>query len=355
MSLKELCREPVSWLDGTGPRSDLVLSSRVRLARNLMGRPFPHQATEGQGTEVHDLVTGALPACPRLAEAAVWELESLTDWGRRVLVERHLASPRLGSGRGRRSAVAGPGGVGLLVNEEDHLRIQSVVSGFHLQSALDSATGMDRELEDALDYATSDRHGYLTACPTNTGTGMRASALVHLPGLVLTGEMKKVHQAVGEMGMVVRGWFGEGSRVVGDYYQISNQRTLGRSEDDLVAELDRVVERVLELELEARERVVDAKPQRRRIEDRIHRSRSILAVARMLTVEQAMACVSDVWLGKWMGRFEDVSGSALHRWTVFAQPAHLGFEAEALPESEEAQWLRAREARRWFGESSPAQ
>jgi len=226
-----------------------------------------------------------------------------------------------------------------------------VTSGFHLSEALERAVETEVRLEQKLEFAASERHGYLTACPTNVGTGLRASVLLHLPGLVLSGEVKRLHAAVTEMGMVARGWFGEGSRVVGDFHQLSNQRTLGPTEEHAVEELEKVAERVLELELDARERLVADRTRRREVEDRVHRSRALLGHARLLTVDQAMACVSDVRLGKWMGRFDDVDDAALNRLTVFAQPAHLARAAERLPDREEARWQRARLARRWFGRS----
>lgn len=337
------------WLDASGDRSDLVLSSRVRLARDLRGCPFPHRANRGEQSEAFDIVSQAACATPELHDATAWDLEELSEWERRLLVERHLASRRLLNGTGRRGIVAATDeSLSVAINEEDHVRIQAVTSGLDLDHALSQAAALDRALEASLSFAVSPEYGYLTACPTNVGTGLRASVLVHLAGLVLSNEVKRVHQAVGEMGVVVRGWFGEGSRALGDYYQISNQRTLGRPEAETVEELERVVLRVIELELEARERILDDGARRRRVEDRIHRSRALLGSARLLTVDQAMACASDVRLGKWMGRFDETSNATLNHFGLAIQPAHLGREKGEVPDAEEAEWLRARVARKAF-------
>lgn len=366
MTARELAEARVNWLEDDGPRRDIVLSSRVRLARNLEGRPFPHMAGIDEAARVLADVTAAAaaldagPARPPAAggdggsalPGAAWNLEELNAWERQILQERSLATPRLVAGIGPRGVRLAAGGrVHVMINEEDHLRIQTVEPGLQLERALAAAIDADRRLEARLAYAATGTHGYLTACPSNAGTGIRASVLLHLPGLVLSREIKRVHAAVGEMGMVARGAFGEGSRALGDCLQLSNQRTLGLSEEDAVEALERVAHRVLQLESDARERLVEDAGRRRRLEDRIHRSRAILGEARLLTVEQAMACASDVRLGKWLGRFEETGHDVLSRFLVFAQPAHLGRTEERLPDPDEAAWRRARLARQWFGRS----
>lgn len=339
------------WLDGTGPSGDVVLSSRVRLARNLGTSVFPHRADDARLSRAFDAVAAAVRASSGLGRADVWDLDELTPWDRRLLIERHLATTRLAEGRGRRGVCVAPGErLGLMINEEDHLRIQSVVSGFDLATALRGAVELDAELETRLDYAVSPERGYLTSCPTNVGTGMRASVLVHLPGLMLAGEIRKVHRAVGEMGMVVRGWFGEGSHALGDFHQVSNQRKLGPTEEEIVEELGKVCRRILELETEARERLVASTSRRRRIEDRIHRSWSVLRAARLLTVEAVMSCASDVRLGKWTGLFEEVPTEKLNRLALWTQPAHLGRVEGKVLAGDEADWARARLVRTEFAE-----
>jgi protein arginine kinase len=326
-----------------------MLSSRVRLARNLEGRRFPHRADEEERRAVFSEVAGACKKAPSLGGAQLWDLEALPARDRRIFLERHLASHHLVNASGARGVVVGRGEAqAVMVNEEDHLRIQSVASGLNLPKALAEAVLIDRELETKLAYALSKRRGYLTACPTNVGTGLRASVLIHLPALTLASEVKKVHRAVNEMGMVVRGWFGEGSGSLGDCYQVSNQRTLGRTEEELVEELERVARRVLALETEAREKLRESECRRRRIEDRIHRAYATLRSARLMSVEQVMACASDVRLGKWFGFFDAVPTPLLNRLALFCQPAHLGRRAGRNLEGDEANWVRAEWVRSEF-------
>ena len=355
MKPAELTLQVADWLAGDGPSADVVLSSRVRLARNLAGTPFPHRAAPEALERTFETVSTSLRGAAALGRPDVWGLEDLSTWDRRVLVERHLATPRLVEGRR-------PGGVcvaagerlAVMIHEEDHLRIQSVASGLDVASALAGAVALDRQLEESLEFAVSPDRGYLTACPTNVGTGMRASVLVHLPGLVLAGEIRKVHRAVAEMGMAVRGWFGEGSRALGDFHQISNQRKLGWTEEETADNLVRVCRRILELESEARERLVEDRSRRRRMEDRIFRSYGTLRTARLMTVESVMACASDLRLGRWMNFFESLPPERLNRLALRVQPAHLGRQEGRILEGEEAEWARARLVRAEFAEI-PAQ
>ena len=343
----DLVGAPPAWLDGSGAESGIVLSSRVRLARNLVGTAFPHRADSLEASRDFDRITEAVSRCDSLGEASVFDFSSMDMRERRILVERHLASPRLERAQGSRGVVVGPAEIrAVMVNEEDHVRIQALASGLDLNTALQSVVELDRELEEELEYAACERWGYLTACPTNVGTGLRASAQLHLSGLVLAGEMKRVHRAVGEMGMAVRGWFGEGSRALGDLYQVSNQRTLGATEEESVEALERVVRRVLELESEARARLSEPGSGRRRLTDRICRSWATLRSARLLSDDQAMACLSDARVARWLGLLE-IEERDLNRVSLLCLPAHLG-EKEGEPlAGEEADSLRAKSLRAW--------
>jgi len=341
LTVEQLAAGLGTWMDGTGPESGIVLSSRIRLARNVGREPFPHRADEVRQAEMFEDVADALRAAPALAGGEIWNLEELSRVHRRVCVERHLASVRLAGGSGARGVALSSGeGLGAMINEEDHLRIQSMVSGLNLTGALAAAVRLDLELEELLDFAVSPERGYVTACPTNAGTGLRGSVLIHLPALVLAGEIKKVHRAVGEMGMAVRGWFGEGSHVLGDFYQLSNQRTLGRTEEEVAAEVGAVARRVLELETEARERLRGSRSRWRRVEDRIFRAWGTLRSARLLTVEQLMACASDVRLGAWLG-LVGVTPERLNRLAFFGQPGHLAVRFGPEIEGEDVSWARA--------------
>ena len=354
MTLEELAGATAGWLSGRGPDAEIIASSRVRLARNLAGVPFPHRAASEVRSATYDRVVEAVASTTALGSATPWNLADLEAADRRLLVERHLASPRLEKGEGPRGVVFAAGeSIGVQINEEDHVRIQSVTSGFDLQRALAGAVELDRDLESRLDFAVSDHIGYLTACPTNVGTGMRASILIHLPALVLANEVKKVHRAVGEMGLAVRGWFGEGSGALGDFYQLSNQRTLGRTEEEAIVDLTRVMERVREIEIEARQRLQSSGSRSRKIEDRVHRSLGTLRHARLLTVEQLMACVSDVRLGQWMGMLEPLSVEDLNSALLLSQPAHLARRLGRTLDEGEERWERANWVRARLGEGEP--
>jgi len=346
MTLRDLAERPAAWMTAEGPHGDIVLSSRVRLARDLRDVPFPNRADDVARTRLFRTVTDACAGAEGLEDAVPWNLDELRPAEREVFVERHLASRDLAAGAGARGLVVGaPETLSVMVNEEDHLRIQSVTPGLNPAYSLERASALDRALESRLEYAVDERLGYLTACPSNVGTGLRASVLIHLPALVLAGEIRKVHRAVGGMGLAVRGWFGEGSAALGDYYQLSNQRTLGRPEEEIVAELTRITERVLELEMQARQRLRDAPSARIRVEDRVFRSWGTLLHARLLSVEQLMSCASDLRLGRWLGVL-DVPGEQLTRLAFFGQRGHLGARCERTLDGDEearerADWVRS--------------
>jgi len=333
-------------MGGEGPHGDVVVSSRVRLARDLRGVPFPNRADDVARTRAFRRVTEACAGVPGLEDADTWNLDALRSADRDLFVERHLASRDLAAGAGARGLVVGKDEThSVMINEEDHVRIQSVTSGLNPAYSLERAVEMDRALEGRLEYAVDDRLGYLTACPSNVGTGLRASVLIHLPALVLAGEVRKVHRAVAGMGLAVRGWFGEGSAALGDFYQLSNQRTLGSPEEDVVSRLTKIAQRVLELEMNARERLRDAPARRLRVEDRVFRSWGTLLHARLLSVEQLMSCASDLRLGRWLGVL-DVPADRLTRLAIFGQRGHLGARCgKSLDGDEEAreraEWVRS--------------
>jgi protein arginine kinase len=340
--VRALAERMTAWLDGSGPESAVVLSSRVRLARNLRGVPFPQRASDVDRSSVFTSVSKAAGEIEMLRSLRIWNVDELQARERNLLVERHLVSPNLLHGDGARGLmVRDDERLGIMVNEEDHLRLQSVASGLDLDAALAGAVELDRELEGRLPFATSRERGYLTACPTNVGTGMRASVLLHLPALVLVGEVKKVHRAVGELGMTVRGWFGEGSAALGDYYQLSNQKTLGKTEPESCQELLRVTRRVIALETEARAKLRDSAETMRRLEDRVGRSWGILKFARLLNVEQVMAAASDLRLGRSLGLAPSVSDRTLNRVLLFCQPAHLEERLGGSWSGDEESWMRA--------------
>ena len=247
----------VAWLDASGESSDIVLSTRIRLARNVEGFAFTPRARDGERLRVLAQVRDASAQLPALAEHVTVRVDELDDTDRLLLLERHLVSRELAGLDAQHPVRSGAALVlgrdaSLMINEEDHLRLQALRSGFQVDEAWATVSRLDRELGAAVPYSFHDEFGYLTACPTNTGTGMRASVLIHLPGLVLTKEIAKVLAGLQQMGLTYRGLYGEGSEVVGNFFQISNQTTLGRTEEDLLDHLQRVVRHVIEREAEAR-------------------------------------------------------------------------------------------------------
>jgi protein arginine kinase len=315
------------WLEASGPHSDIVLSTRVRLARNLQGRAFGSRARAGEREEILAQVRSAVAETPLLRSGGVLEVGRLSRLTRQVLLERHLISRELAGGDNENppsgsALVTSPGEqVGVLVNEEDHLRLQTLMSGLRLREAFQTVDDLDEELGARLPFAYHHEFGYLTSCPTNAGTGLRASILVHLPGLVLTKEIGKVLQGISQVGLTFRGLYGEGSEVVGNFFQISNQTTLGKSEEDLVDHLQKIVHRVIEFETHARSVLLRDAPAV--IEDKIWRAYGLLRYARSITFDEVMNLLSGVRLGVSMNLLPGLRVYTLNKIMIYTQSAHL--------------------------------
>jgi protein arginine kinase len=338
----------VSWLDASGPHADIVLSTRIRLARNVEGFAFTTRARDGERLRVLSQVRAALDAVPALSGSLAYRVDELGATDRLLLHERHLVSKELAGLDAQHPVRAGAAvflgdGLGVMVNEEDHLRLQSLRSGFALREAFGAVDRADRELGARVPFAFHAEFGFLTACPTNTGTGMRASVLIHLPGLVLTKEIGKVLAGLQSMGLTYRGLYGEGSEVVGNFFQISNQTTLGRSEDELIDHLGRVVRHVIEREEEARR--VLLRDAGYIIEDKLWRAYGTLRYARSLTFDEAMNYLSGVRLAVGLKLISGLSVYTLNKLLIFSQAAHLAYaEGRSLSESD-ANLARARYVR----------
>jgi len=241
----------MTWLDASGPESHIVLSTRVRLARNLSGLSFTVRSPEAEREKVLEMVLSAGRQTRQLKDGALFRMDALQRSERQVLHERHLVSKELAGlereGQIRRgAALLISGDTGVMINEEDHLRLQCLKSGLALVPAYSDLERLDADLGARVPFAFHPEFGYLTACPTNAGTGLRASVLIHLPGLVLTKEIAKVLQGLSQVGLTFRGLYGEGSEVVGNFFQLSNQTTLGKSEEDLLDQLGKIVRQVIE-------------------------------------------------------------------------------------------------------------
>lgn len=335
---------PCEWIRGDGPDADVVLSSRVRLARNLAGLPFPGKSSPAQRARLIEMVRPVLGALPE--RRAVWiDLHDRPTFDRTLLVERHLISKQLARGRSRPADASQPDApapepdkgpspdpravvvsvderLAVMVNEEDHLRIQVIRSGMALAQAWRDADAADDWIERHLDLAYSPRYGFVTACPTNLGTGLRMSVMMHLPALRMTGEIEKVKRAAADMNLAVRGYYGEHSDAAGDFYQISNQVTLGKSEAIILRELqDEIIPRVIDYERHARATLRASR--RSFLEDQVFRARGMLASARLLSTEEAMQGLSLLRLGSVTGLITSPDQKTIAQLMLQVQPAHL--------------------------------
>jgi protein arginine kinase len=317
----------LDWLDASGPHADVVLSTRVRLARNLQGHRFGPRARDEDHRAVLSAAREAAEAVPLLREGSAYDIGRMGTEERRILLERHLVSSELvGGATGSPPSYAAlllssAESVGVMVNEEDHLRLQSLLSGFRLGEAWRLADRLDEEMGSRLPFAFHSEFGFLTSCPTNVGTGLRASVLMHLPGLVLTQEIAKVLQGISQVGLTFRGLYGEGSEVVGNFFQISNQTTLGKTEEDLIDHLQKMVQQVVHYESRARAVLLrDARPV---IEDKVWRAYGLLRYARSISFDEVMNLLSGVRLGVSLKLLPWPSVFTLNQIMIFSQSAHL--------------------------------
>lgn len=345
----------VGWLDASGQHSDIVLSTRIRLARNVEGFAYTGRARDGERLRVLAQVREAVSTVEAFRESVLFRVDEMAPADRSLLHERHLVSKELAGLDAQHplrtgAAVFLSDSLGVMVNEEDHLRLQALRSGFALHEAFAEIDRLDRDLGARVQYAFHTEFGFLTACPTNVGTGMRASVLIHLPGLVLTKEIGRVLAGLQQMGLTYRGLYGEGSEVVGNYFQISNQTTLGRSEEELLELLVRVVGHVIEREEEARR--VLLRDAGYIIEDKLWRAYGTLRYARSLTFDEAMNYLSGVRLAVGLKLIAGLSVYTLNKLLIFSQAAHLA-HAEGRPLTEsETNLARARYVRRALEEEA---
>lgn len=322
MDLDALTRTSGEWLRGTGPESDVVVSSRIRLARNVADFPFSTRLDEQTRAEIESLLRDKVESLSSAQELEYVDVSSLSSLDRQFLVERQLISREHAEAHGARGACIGRHeNVSLMINEEDHLRLQVLRSGYALDDCWSEINRIDDELQETISFAFSDEFGYLTSCPTNVGTGMRVSVMLHLPALVLTKEIQKVFQAMHKMNLAVRGLYGEGSQAMGDFYQISNQQTLGKSEEQILDEVKRVVPDILGYERKARTALV--KENRQRLHDTVSRAFGILSSARQITSEETMQLLSSVRMGINLGLVDDIEISSVNELFIHTQPAHL--------------------------------
>lgn len=322
MKVDDLVNNTGEWMKGTGPCSDIVVSSRVRLARNLASCKFPLSANEEEKMEIYEQITAAIEKNCGNDSLHIIDLNEASTIDKRFLVERHLISKEHEEEDGKRAvAISEDEAIAIMINEEDHLRLQSLKSGLQLDPAFSTLDDIDNKLSGTLQFAYDDELGYLTACPTNVGTGLRASVMLHLPALVITRHLEKAFRAISKLNLAVRGLYGEGTEAHGDFYQISNQITIGRSEDDILGDLRVVIDQVVAYERSARQGLMGKEIIK--LEDRFWRSYGILQNARIISSEEVMRHLSAVRLGLHLGIIEDIDLPTLNEMFIFSQPAHL--------------------------------
>jgi len=323
LKLSDLTNHAGEWLRGSGPMSEIVISSRIRLARNVAGSPFLSRASRHQRqhleTKIRDIILGSQISTQTLYV----DLDSAPEIDRTLLVERHLISKPHAAAEGARGVAIGEDEtVSIMVNEEDHLRIQVLRSGLQLEEAWEQINQIDDRLESKLDWAFHPRFGYLTACPTNVGTGIRVSVMLHLPALKLTGEIEKVFRAAKDMRLAVRGLYGEGTEATGDFYQISNQTTLGKSEEEIISDFKhQVIPKIIDYEHHARRTLLNDRTVA--LDDKVCRALGILRSARLLASEETLFLLSHLRMGVNLGRVKDIDLRTLNELFLLTQPAHL--------------------------------
>ncbi len=340
MDLHAFLVPPAETARRKGPYDRIVLSSRVRLARNLKDAPFPGWAKKPERIRLLDLIRPAVEALPDMKDSFSEGMESLSTLDKQILVERHLIS--------REHAIKSAGS-GLvfnreetfcfMINEEDHLRMQALRPGLQLRQAWNAIDQADSLLEKKLEYAFSPELGYLTACPTNLGTGIRVSAMLHLPGLVLAEQITPIIQSVNKLGLAVRGLYGEGTEALGNVFQVSNQMTLGESETAIVERLEKVLAQIIEHEENARATLLEKKA--KMVYNHIGRAYGILANAHSISSKETMNLLSLMRLGIDMSLFPAVDRSLVDELFILTQPAHLQKQHSEKLTAEERDLLRA--------------
>ncbi|MDB9741713.1 protein arginine kinase [Akkermansiaceae bacterium] len=340
MRFATLLKNPADWMEAKNIDNSIVVSSRVRLARNVSGYAFPGWSEKKQRVELTDKICQSLETLGVMKNGFSHEFSDLSQLQKQVLVERHLISRELAArGEGAAAVIDRKQRISIMVNEEDHLRMQSIYAGLNIKKAYKVLSKVDTDLETKLTFAFDKDLGYITACPTNLGTGMRASAMLHLPGLSMSGQLSKVLNGISKIGLAVRGIFGEGTESIGYLFQISNQSTLGESEESIIDRLDTVLYQVMQHEQNAREKNLQDNSQK--VIDEIGRSYGLLKYSHLMDSKEAYKHVSIVRLGAATGFFDPNIIKACDNWLLDIQPAHLQLHAKKELDSNERDFIRA--------------
>ncbi len=337
---EELINKSGKWINSKGPDSDVVISSRVRLARNIGGFVFPQLLRDQDYEKIFAQVKKAAAKSKALKNAHIVSINQLDDIDRYLLVERHLISyDHAAADRKRAVIFSKDESISVMVNEEDHLRMQVILPGIQLQECWRKLDTLDTELERELAFAFSPEAGYLTACPTNTGTGLRASMMVHLPALVISKDINKILQRMNQLGLVVRGFYGEGIEIRTAFFQISNQISLSQTESEIIVNIERITRQIMENEHKARASLF--KTNKAKIEDNIWRAYGLLKSARTISFEEAITLLSSLRLGAETGIIK-VKLKTINELLISAQPGHIQ-RISGKPMPEEARDIKRAE------------
>jgi protein arginine kinase len=348
MKINDLLNHGSEWLKGTGPNSDIVISSRIRLARNLNRQPFPHWANKKQSEQVADAIIEAAGRVGDLKQTTTFKLAELDAVDKQFLVERHLMSHDHAQKTDSKAVIIDNEEIiSIMVNEEDHMRMQVMQSGFNLYETWGIASKIDDNLAKELPYAFLPDWGYLTACPTNTGTGMRGSVMLHLPALVMTRQIDRVLAAIAKLSFNTRGLYGEGTQALGNFFQISNQVSLGHSEDEIIGNINGIIRQIIEQEHQARELMFSKN--RALLEDKINRSFGILKSAYIISSQETIELLSLVRLGQDLGLIKHIDRAKINDLFITTQPAHLQKIENKKLSSEERDVKRAELIRKRLG------
>lgn len=341
---EEMAKKPATWLLGKGEESLVVISTRVRLARNIAGCKYPPSADDETKEKIVGYFDSTVTRSDLFDDDNYYKSADVNRLDKNFLVERHLLSPVFLNGDDTKAFfLAEDERVSIMVNEEDHLRVQGLSAGLAPHDSYSLALKYEAEVGKHLEFDYDQDFGFLTTCPTNVGTGMRASVLIHLPGLVLTKEIDKVINRITRSGLIVRGFYGEGSDVLGNLFQISNQNTLGLSEDEILNHIERVTEEIVESEAQARQRLMDDAADM--IEDKIWRAYGILQHARVLTSDEVMNLLSAVRLGHAMKIIDFIDVSLINEILLLSQPAHLQKYYDQEMDAQKRDFVRAQMVR----------
>jgi len=322
MKINDLLQHSSEWLKGSGPHSDIVISSRIRLARNLDILPFPHWANKKQSEDSLRAIEQAITRVDMLKDTTLFKLADLDSIDKQFLVERHLMSYEHAQKADSKAVLVDSTEViSIMVNEEDHVRMQVMQSGLNLFEAWRLVNRLDDSLAKELPFAFVADWGYLTACPTNTGTAMRGSVMLHLPALVMTRQINRVLAAIAKLSFTTRGLYGEGTQATGNFFQISNQVSLGHNEEEIIENINALIRQMIEQEAQARQALLSKG--RAMLEDRISRSFGILKSAHIISSEETTELLSMLRLGCDLDIIKDITQPAINELFILTQPAHL--------------------------------